>query len=114
MENIMKRLLASLALALSLAACAGAPAEPGPITPNPTVSIEGIAFKPPVVTIETGDTVTWVWRDGPIQHDVVADEFRSDVLIDGTFSHSFDQAGVYEYVCSLHGNMRGTVFVQDA
>jgi plastocyanin len=67
-----------------------------------------------VVTIETGDTVTWVWRDGPIQHDVVADEFRSDVMIDGTFSYTFDEAGVYEYVCSLHSNMRGTVFVQNA
>ena len=110
----MKRLLRSVALAISLAACAGAPAEPGPITPNPTVTIEGVAFVPPVVTIATGDTVTWVWRDEPIQHDVVADEFRSEVMIEGTFGHTFARAGVYDYVCSLHGNMRGTVFVLDS
>ena len=109
----MKYLLASLTLAISLTACAGPPAEPGPITPSPTVTIEGVAFNPPVVTIETGDSVTWVWGDGPIQHDVAADQFRSEVMTEGTFSHTFDQAGVYDYVCSLHGNMKGTVFVLD-
>jgi plastocyanin len=35
-------------------------------------------------------------------------------ITDGTFSYTFDEAGVYEYVCSLHSNMRGTVFVQNA
>jgi plastocyanin len=32
-------------------------------------------------------------------------------MTEGTFSHTFDHAGVYDYVCTLHGNMRGTVFV---
>jgi plastocyanin len=35
-------------------------------------------------------------------------------ITDGTFSYTFDEAGVYEYVCSLHSNVRGTVFVQNA
>jgi len=109
----MKKSLAAFALVLALAACAPetTPAEPGPVTMDPTVSIEGISFTPSAVTIEPDTTVTWIWNDGDIEHDVVFDEFESEVQSSGSYIHTFDDTGTYEYLCSLHPNMKGTVFV---
>jgi putative oxidoreductase len=38
-----------------------------------------------------GATVTWVWRDGAIAHDVKGDGFKSKVTAKGTFRRRFDQ-----------------------
>jgi plastocyanin len=56
-------------------------------------------------------TVTWVWNDGAIAHDVKGDGFRSEVMAEGTFGHRFAQPGTYDYVCTLHPNMTGTIEV---
>lgn len=77
---------------------------------GPKVVIEDLAYQPETLTIETGDTVTWVWND-TIDHDVSGDGFRSEVMSEGTFSYRFDEAGTYEYVCTLHPNMTGTIEV---
>ena len=45
------------------------------------------------------------------QHDVVFDGFESEVQSSGSYTHMFADNGTYEYVCSLHPNMKGTVFV---
>lgn len=110
------KLLAAALLAVALAGCAAdtEPAEPGPVAENPTVTLENISFSPDVVTIEPGTTVTWEWDDGSTQHDVVFDDFESEIQSEGTYTHTFDETGTYEYVCSLHPNMTGTVFVVDS
>lgn len=110
----MKLLTAAL-LAVVLAGCAGdsEPTEPGPVTEDPTVSLENISFTPDVVTVEPGTTVTWEWNDGSTEHDVVFDDFESEIQSEGTYTRTFDETGTYEYVCSLHPNMKGTVFVVD-
>lgn len=33
-------------------------------TDVPTVTIDDMAFTPDTLTVEAGDTVTWVWNDG--------------------------------------------------
>lgn len=33
---------------------------------------------------------------------------------DGSFTHTFDEAGEYEYECTLHGGMTGLITVTDA
>ena len=76
-----------------------------------TVTIENMAFTPETVTVEAGDTVTWLWKDGAIAHDVAGDDFQSEAKADGTFSHRFDVPGSYDYVCTLHPNMTGTIQV---
>ncbi|MCC5948293.1 MAG: hypothetical protein JJT89_07530 [Nitriliruptoraceae bacterium] len=77
------------------------------------VSIGDFFFDADAVSIEVGDTVTWS-HDGRITHNVTArdDSFVSDNLGTGeTFSHTFTEAGTFEYVCTLHGQMVATVEV---
>jgi plastocyanin len=76
-----------------------------------TVVTEDLAFEPETLAVEAGDTVTWVWNDGAVEHDVVGDGFKSEVMSEGTFSHRFDEPGTYDYVCTLHPNMTATIEV---
>lgn len=92
---------------------AGAVVEdaPPPVSDAPTVTLVGNAYEPDEVTIRAGDSVTWVWDDGAVQHDVVADAFSSDIQADGTYRHAFEEPGTYAYRCTLHPRMTGTVTV---
>jgi plastocyanin len=101
-------------LALALSACGTSDASTAATaadTDGPTVTIEDMAFAPETLTVEAGDTVTWVWKDGAIDHDVAGDDFRSEVMSEGTFSHRFDEPGTHDYVCTLHPNMTGRIEV---
>jgi plastocyanin len=79
------------------------------------VSMEGIAFNPAEVTVGVGDTVTWTNNDS-VGHDVTADSFSSGDpggLSGGdTFEQTFDEAGTFDYVCTVHPGMEGSVVVE--
>jgi plastocyanin len=79
------------------------------------VSMESITFKPEQVTVKTGDTVTWVNND-TVGHDVTGDDFKSGppgAMENGdTFEHTFDAAGTFDYVCTVHPGMKGSVTVE--
>jgi plastocyanin len=101
-------------LVLVLSACGASDASPAATAGDNdgrTVVIEDLAFAPETLTVEAGDTVTWVWRDGSINHDVSGDDFASEVMSEGVFRHRFDDHGTYDYVCTLHPNMTGTIEV---
>lgn len=106
---------AATALGLvALAGCAGGTdlsAETAQQTDQ--VDIPRSAFEPAVVEVPAGTTVTWTFTDNT-DHNVVGEGFESDVLSDGTFTHTFTEAGTYDYQCTLHGGMRGRVVVADA
>jgi plastocyanin len=101
-------------LALALGAC-GTDEASTAVTPagsgGPTVAVQEMAYTPQTLTVQAGATVTWVWNDGAIAHDVKGDGFRSQVMSEGTFSHRFDQPGTHDYVCTLHPNMTATIEV---
>jgi plastocyanin len=82
--------------------------------PGTQVSMKDIKFNPGSVTIKAGGKVTWT-NDDSVGHDVTADDFESGSPggIDGgsTFSHTFKKAGTYNYVCSVHPGMKGSVKV---
>jgi plastocyanin len=82
--------------------------------PGTQVSMKDIKFNPGTVTIKAGGKVTWT-NDDSVGHDVTADDFESGSPggIEGgsTFSHTFKKAGTYNYVCSVHPGMKGTVKV---
>jgi plastocyanin len=42
---------------------------------------------------------------------VSGDDFASEVMSEGTFRNRFDDPGTYDYVCTLHPNMTGTIEV---
>jgi plastocyanin len=79
------------------------------------VSEEGIAFNPAEVTVGVGDTVTWT-NDDSVPHDVTADSFSSGepggMSPGDTFEHTFEEAGTFDYVCTVHPGMEGTVVVE--
>jgi plastocyanin len=89
-----------------------APAAEGGAT---EVSMKDIKFDPTEVTVNAGDTVTWV-NDDSVGHDVTGDNFKSGepgAMQNGdTFEHTFDTAGTFDYVCSVHPGMEGTVTVK--
>ena len=85
---------------------------PAPTGPN-AVSISNFAFAPATLTVPVGTTVTWINHDEE-PHTVVAGDgsFHSPGLgTDATFSNTFATAGTFDYVCSIHPFMHGTVVV---
>ena len=73
-------------------------------------------FDSPIVVIHEGDTVVWVSDTRGGWHDVISYEgaFASPRLdYGGTFSHTFDRAGVYGFLCSAHiiDGMEGAIVV---
>lgn len=108
------RILALAGLtALVLGACGAGDASPAATGGDDgrTVVIEDLAFAPETLTVKAGDTVTWVWKDGSIDHDVSGDGFASEVMSEGSFRNRFDDPGTYDYVCTLHPNMTGAIEV---
>ena len=79
------------------------------------VVMEGIKFNPASVTVSPGDAVTWTNEDN-VGHDVTGDGFKSGdpgALQNGdTFKHTFDKAGTFDYVCTVHPGMEGSVKVK--
>jgi plastocyanin len=103
-------------LALALSACGSGAASEAPTAAADnndelTVTIKDMAYTPATLTVGAGATVTWVWQDGAIAHDVKGDGFKSKVMAEGSFSHRFTQPGTYKYLCTLHPNMTGTIEV---
>ena len=82
--------------------------------PDNKVEIDNFAFSPERITVKTGTTVTWLNADDT-PHTVAASSklFKSKALdTDDSFSFTFTTPGVYQYFCSLHPHMTGTVVVE--
>ncbi len=78
------------------------------------VEIKVFAFLPATITVAIGTTITWTNNDSTL-HTVTSltDAFDSGTLANGgTFSFTFTTAGTYQYRCSIHTEMQGTVIVQ--
>ena len=86
-------------------------------TPPPVagtaVSITNFAFTPANLTVKVGETVTWTNKDEE-PHTVVAGDnsFHSPGLdANATYSFTFTSPGSFDYICSIHPFMHGTVAV---
>jgi plastocyanin len=78
--------------------------------------IANFAFAPNPITINVGDTVTWTNMD-TAPHDVTSQggPFASQTLNTGdTFSFTATTPGTFEYICTIHPYMQGTLIVQAA
>ncbi len=78
------------------------------------VSINNFTFNPASITIKTGTTVTWTNEDSA-PHIVTSDgNFDSSALSKGeTFNYTFNTAGTFNYICSLHPSMKGKIIVEE-
>lgn len=109
----------TLVASLTLAACGGGSGggsgegNPALTAGQNTVVLRNIAFKPERITIKVGQSVTWVWDDGNVPHNVVFNDLpaKSEILTKGTFRHTFDTAGRFAYRCTIHPSMTGEVVV---
>ena len=78
------------------------------------VKIANFTFAPKRLTVKVGTTVTWS-NDDDIPHTIASavGQFKSRALdTDDSFSFTFMQPGSYEYFCSLHPHMTGTIVVE--
>jgi len=103
-------------LALRLALLAGASAFAGfaaDVAPKDTVLIDGTAYAPATITVKRGATVSFVNKD-PFPHTVTAPgKFDSkDIAAGKTWKYKAAKAGTFDYICTLHPNMKGTLVVQ--
>ena len=79
------------------------------------VSIVDFAFSPKTVNVQLGDTVIWT-NNGGSPHTVTSDggsgPLGSATLNNGdTYQFTFTTDGTYDYHCSIHPSMTGTVNV---
>jgi amicyanin len=78
-----------------------------------TILIKNFAFDPASITVKAGSTVRWVNQDSVPHRIVFADGADSTVLAGmQSWSRKFDQAGTYDYACTIHPTMLGTVIVE--
>lgn len=82
-----------------------------------TVTVKDMEFDPASVTIKPGDTVKWVW-DASLPHDVVSDDgapvaYNSELMTEGEYTFTYDDAGTYGYHCTPHPTMTGEVIVEE-
>src|SRR5687768_538163 len=120
-----RRMLIAVLVTVSLVAgaCGGGddengaePAEPG-TGEGIVVGVKGLRWDPEKVTVKLGDTVRWKW-DENLAHNVESEsdeDFGTDKknLQKADFTHLFDEAGTYDYTCTLHTNMDGTIEVEE-
>jgi len=82
--------------------------------PVASVNMDHNTFIPSEITVAPGTTVTWV-NNETMPHTVVNPNqgFRSKFLVkDAKFSFTFTTPGDYDYLCSIHPNMKGKVIVK--
>jgi plastocyanin len=116
-------LLAVSLLALS-AACSNSPSMPTPTTPpgsgtavsivSGAATLTTTAYTPNPITVAVGGTVTWMNNDS-IAHTSTANggTWNSGTMAPGaSFSTTFSSAGTFQYHCTIHPGMVGTVTVQ--
>jgi plastocyanin len=92
-------MLTVVAIAVPATALAGARAH---AARSHTVVLKNIRFNPSALSIDRGDTVTWVWRDGSTAHNVTGSGFRSRTQTGGSFSVRFTRSGTFRYRCTIH------------
>jgi plastocyanin len=134
--SIVRALVVAAALSLGLGACGsdddssdGAASDDGGTTTTAggldvnqgdIIVIDDFTFGDGApVEIQTGELITWQ-NDDSIRHTVTDDtdnpEFSSSAIQpDDTFSITFDEAGTFQYHCSIHPDrMQGELVITDA
>ena len=104
-------LVAALALGGVLVALSTPPAR-AQTTVN--VTIQNFSFNPSNITVVIGvnNTVTWTNHDA-VTHTVTGNDgsWGGGVAPGATYTHTFTTAGVFDYHCSIHTYMHGSVEV---
>ena len=113
----MRRWVTTLSVVLAAASPGSAVAQghghDGSGTAASVVIAPTSSFEPEHATILTGESVSWRNDDHDV-HNVTLDEGRVELAEFGfgeSFTHRFDAAGAYPYLCTIHPGMTGQVDV---
>ncbi|PYK48496.1 MAG: hypothetical protein DMG97_43625 [Acidobacteria bacterium] len=79
------------------------------------IEIKDFAFNPQILTVKSGEKITWINRDEE-PHTVVSVEkqFKKSTALDTDqeFTITTGAPGTYTYFCSVHPKMTGTIVVE--
>jgi plastocyanin len=109
------RAIAGALATFAVAGCAALPAfasTDGHAASGHSVAIEHSKYIPGALTIRRGETVTWLWRDGNVKHNVIGSGFRSKIQSKGSFTVRFTHSGTFSYRCTVHPKMSGKIVVK--
>jgi plastocyanin len=115
MPTALSRIILVFSAAVALFLAAGVVPLQAQMAPK-VVAIDNFTFNPQSLTIKAGTTVTWTNKDD-IPHAIATTgkSFRSKTLdTDDAYSFTFTTPGIYQYFCSLHPHMTGTIVVETA
>jgi plastocyanin len=90
-----------------------APAKPA-AQKRQTVTIKDMKYEPPSLTVKKGSTVEWKNED-IVAHTVTAVDksFDSHIIAPGgSWNFVARKVGSFDYICTLHPNMRAKLIVQ--
>jgi plastocyanin len=82
-------------------------------TPGPNeVWMQNNSFNPSSITIAQGATVKWINKDNATHNVVSGSAFSSGDIVGGaSYSRTFTSTGTFQYVCTYHMGMGGSVVV---
>jgi plastocyanin len=94
-----------IAVALAAPASANRPAR--------QVAMKDVAFQPPQISVNVGDTMTWHNAD-IVAHTATSRQGGFDVSVPpgGTGSAVINRSGTFDYICRYHPNMQGRIVVK--
>jgi plastocyanin len=81
------------------------------------VEIKNMMFTPSQITIQKGGTVTWTNND-TMTHTVTDDlnnvggPASGEIQPGSTYSFTFNKTGSFQYHCTIHSSMRGTIVIK--
>lgn len=77
------------------------------------VFVENFAFNPTAIDIAAGGTVRWIFSNEALHNVTSAGNgpLHSANIVSGSLSFTFPTAGRFDYLCSIHPFMTGTVVV---
>jgi plastocyanin len=83
------------------------------VQPDNEVWMSASAFLPSNLTVPAGTTVRWV-NNSSVTHNVVSATglFNELLNVGESYSYTFSDAGTYNYECTIHPGMTGTITVQ--
>jgi plastocyanin len=103
-------------LAVAAVAAFAVAVVPAHAASSKTVAVKNNSFSPSSVSIRKGDKVVFKWTQGGVPHNVTPAKGGNGSATSSkkgfTFSKTFTSAGTFNYVCTIHSNMKVAVKVR--